>query len=94
MKAETAVKKFSSKLRAAMDDLNEEWDNWDSIRVLTATRLAMRAFPCTVRDISPIECLTGRKPKIDGLFERESDQKSNSENESVKSVSSDQSLTG
>ena len=69
MKAETAVKKFSSKLRAAIDDLSEEWDNWDS-------------------------SLTGRKPKIDGLFERESDQKSNSENESVKSVSSDQSLTG
>lgn len=28
----------------------------------------MRAFPCTVRNISPIQCLTGRVPKVDGFI--------------------------
>lgn len=84
------------KLRAVLDDLHEQPSNWDSVRVLTATKLAMRAFPCTVRDISPIECLTGRKPKIDAFFQSESDSKSNSENEneSVHTVSSDESISG
>ena len=93
-KAETAVKKFSTKLNAVMEDLNEEWNNWDSVKVLTATKLAIRAFPCTVRDISPIECLTGRKPKIDSFFESDYDEKSNSESESVHTVSSDELFAG
>lgn len=29
----------------------------------------MRAFPCTVRNLSPIQCLTGRIPKVDGFIE-------------------------
>ena len=66
LKAETAVKKFSTKLQAAVHENNDNWEEWDSDQTLIATKLAMRAFPDTVRNLSPIQCLTGRVPKVHG----------------------------
>ena len=43
----------------------------------------MRAFPCTVRNLSPIQCLTGRIPKVDGFIALQND--TSSENEGIHS---------
>lgn len=52
-----------------MHSHNDDWTQWDNEEILTATKLAMRAFPCTVRNMSPIQCLTGRIPKVDASFD-------------------------